>query len=405
MVGIDLSNGNVFWAKAFERLLQDGQLLVHCPVTPYQTTILLPHIQQELGCYLNLREEIGLLASYEKACRMGELYSSYAGSFAAKRYLPLFQLYQEALAPFCRLVEFTPPVLPGLETFMDSRFALDYCAELHNNLLIEQLLERNIGFDSYSFSLAYSHVVRASSPQKCRDRFIMAISWGGVPSLAVVLNPESIQLDMQNKFLTCIELFSRKHPACMKKLLDMGLTIQDQYKAIRLMQALSRKKGDIIFGLIENSHHLGMPVTEITESVLDSLMEAFMALEGEALIEPLNLDDYKYRAYVSELTTAAQLKMESSIMRHCIQTYSAAVKERKCRVFHICKNSKHSTVAIYPECEYEIHGPRNSEPPSEHVEIADSLSRFLWKSFEHTEEGSPDLDDDVQDTLLLAAGQ
>lgn len=380
MVGIDALSGKVFWTNAFERFLHDGQLQVTCPVTPYQTTIQLPQLRQDLGCYVNLRDEIGLLASYEKACRMDELYDSYVGSFSANS-LQLFQTHQETLSPFCQLIEFTPPVLPGLEAWMDSRFALDYNVELLNNEQVDSLLSKAEGFDSYSFTLAYNYIVR-SSPRKCRNRFIIGVSWGGIPALDIMLNPASVHSDLQKKHLACIELFSRKHPACMKQLMKMNMTIQDQYKAIRLMQKLSNKKGDIIFGLIENSQHLGVSVSEISEAVLTSLLEAFMAVEGESLVEPVDLEDYKHKASVAEITTAAGLKMESSIMRHCIQTYSAAVKKRICRVFHIYKNGRHSTAAIYPECEFEIHGPRNSDPPHEHVEIADSLSRVLWKCFE-----------------------
>ena len=404
MVGIDTFGGRLYWTKAFEKFLHDGQLQVTCPVTPYQTTIRLAQKERELGCYVNLREEIDLLMSYMEFCELDGTDCTYEGSFPARKYLDGFLRYREKLSPFCHLVELTPPVLPGLEPFMDSRFALEYCdAGKHHSQDILELLNDSVGVDSYSFIMAYNHMYRSSSSQKTRERFVMAVTRGGIPAFAAVLRPENFQSELLKSHLNCIERFGHKHPACLKKLLELGMTIREQCDAIRLLQTLSRKIGDIIYRLVEHSHNLGVRLTEISEPIVESLLDAFMVVEGGSFVEPVNLESFKYKDSVRELTTSAELYVESSTMRHCISSYAAAVKSGECRVFHISRYDRDSTAAIYQGGLFELYGPRNSAPPHLHVMITRNLARIVKKCFERRNESRANLCKGESDTYMNVA--
>jgi hypothetical protein len=85
---------------------------------------------------------------------------------------------------------------------------------------------------------------------------------------------------------------------------------------------------------------------EITKEWVQSLIDKEKERMAKPLCEPYDLSDFKYKDYVRELTSPLDLKVEGSVMGHCVGGYSNALEDGRSRIFHIEVDGIGSTLEL-----------------------------------------------------------
>ena len=99
------------------------------------------------------------------------------------------------------------------------------------------------------------------------------------------------------------------------------------------------------------------------------------------LVNPVELDLFKYNKKVSELNSTYKLEVEGHLMKHCVGGYTSAIKNGS-RIFSIESGGSYSTVEFRKNSNgmwmtKQHYGIRNSKPAEKNVEIVNELKRYL----------------------------
>lgn len=384
-VGYDCYGKKIYFTDDFVTFSRSRQLRIQSPVSA-ESLLSLLKFQHICDCYIDLEEEVSQLVGYRKICDQQGILGVYDDCVSAcgKR---IYDDYRLLLEPFCALLEFEQPVLPGLEVPMEMQYQIvfknDPDSAGYANLINLFIHNNHACYDSYVFALLHNLALRKSSSKAVKRRLIIAMSYATTTCM-VLLNPECLQHDFSEKHIQVIEQFRTLHPFCVNTLLSLGLSIIEMYKAIRLIRAYTKKNGNQIIGLIETHKRIGYKLEEVSRASLEQLLETYRTTAGVALVEnQVDLSSFEYRESVVELTTTTELEIEGWKMNNCIGGYAAALKSDsgRTRIFHIDGLSP-STLAIYYEedhknVNFEVYGHSNRDALPEHLIVAERLGNYL----------------------------
>ncbi|MFN7656367.1 MAG: hypothetical protein ACK5OW_01095, partial [bacterium] len=83
-----------------------------------------------------------------------------------------------------------------------------------------------------------------------------------------------------------------------------------------------------------------------TNEQLVKFIEEEKSKDSQALVEPLNLNDFIFNKNIKELISNLQLKMEGTMMGHCVGGYGSQVERGYSRIFHVEHNGIGSTLEL-----------------------------------------------------------
>jgi len=380
--------------EEFREFTKTKQLRVTSPVFG-RTYLELGKYRDLFGAYVDWDEEALLMASFRQAA---SIYSNaFDDTLDADDYL-LFEQYISSVAPYCTVSGASQLVLPGMESLLGSSWdaSFDHGRAMEIKSYIHQaLMASGYSLTSYTFTQGFNILVRKCAGVSTRKRFERAL----VHTFAVqhVLNhPECLQHDFNSKHLEEINAFRKLHPMAMNVIMQTTPVFTDQVRSIKLLKRMGRLHGNpnFVIGLVEQAGQYGIKLIEISERSINDLVGGYSSIGADKLLEAADLSEFKYRDAVSECTTREALLWEGRRSSNCVGGYAGAVQqaEGKVRVFHLhtLDDNQHSTVAIYYEnqdenqvVEYELRGPKNTEPTERHILITNALACFLrdtiWK--------------------------
>ena len=345
--------------------------------------------------YVDWDEEALLMSGFRQAV---SVYSNACDDRLDADDYRLFELYYDFAAPHCAVAGAAQLVLPGMEKILGRTWV----AEFHHPR--EQEIKENIrqvlicsgySLNSHSFTSGYNILVRKSAGNSVRKRFNLALSYRFAVQ-HVFNHPKCLQYDFSCNHLEEIKKFRGLHEKAMNVIMEVTPGFAAQVASIRLLKSMGRLHGnpDFVIGLVEQAGQYGIKLKEISVRSINDLVGGYSSIGGTKLLDAADLSKFKYRDVVSECTTRESLVWEGRRSSNCIEGYAGTVQraEGKVRIFHLhtTDDNQHSTAAIYYEgqdseyeLDYELYGPKNTDPTERHIKITNSLACFLrdslWK--------------------------
>jgi hypothetical protein len=409
--GIDLSNGILHYTNSFVEFMKSKQLLVDIPYTPLHTTIRLIKKFITYGgfCYCNLEEEFRYLhqastlsinecgriigkETYEKYKKYERVSFHYIVKDEIKtqnvdltKYFKLRRPHGNEIPNSYRKEHFTQHEFTshyyGQETPLDDSKITNEAQDLwfwESTGVFENIDQkfRHVYELKRIWELLYRN--RKKSHQKKID---MILNFGSkrnqfstntalqafevfdeyqgrsYPAKCLLVNDDYYKCDFTQKHLEEIERFFSEHRRLCG--LFSRLNLQEQYQKMSMLKALSNKEGEWVIGVLENvSLESQMINIEITKEWVQGLIEKEKERMGKPLCEAYDLSEFKYKDCVKELTSPLDLKVEGSVMGHCVGGYSYSIEKGLSRIFHIEVDGIGSTLEIginkNPSLEYSV---------------------------------------------------
>ena len=166
------------------------------------------------------------------------------------------------------------------------------------------------------------------------------------PVQCLLSNEYYYKCDFTKEHLDEIVNFVFEHRR-LSTLLSRTNNVQEQYNNVKMIKSLAKQEGQWIIGTLET---LGLNEIisgfVITKEWVEGLIEKEKKRLLIPLVEPLNLNGFKYKDYVTELVKPLDLKMEGDKMGHCVGGYSDTIVKGKSRIFHIEVDGISSTLQV-----------------------------------------------------------
>ena len=185
------------------------------------------------------------------------------------------------------------------------------------------------------------------------------------PVQCLMTNEYFYKCDFTKEHLDEIVEFVHEHRR-LGGLLSRVDTVQEQYNNVKMIKTLAKQEGQWIIGTLET---LGIQEmirgTVITKEWVEGLIKKEKERMSTPLIDPINLDGFKYKNYVTELVKPLDLKLEGEKMGHCVGGYSYNIERGESRIFHIEVDGISSTLEVglvrYTTMLFELDTPSNRE--------------------------------------------
>jgi hypothetical protein len=166
------------------------------------------------------------------------------------------------------------------------------------------------------------------------------------PVQCLMANEYYYKCDFTKEHLDEIVGFVNEHKR-LGGLLSRVDTVQEQYNHVKMIKSLAKQEGQWIIGTLET---LGLQEmikgTIISKEWVEGLIEKEKERMSTPLLEPINLDKFKYKDCVTELVKPLDLKMEGEKMGHCVGGYSYNLEQGESRIFHIEVDGISSTLEV-----------------------------------------------------------
>lgn len=384
----------LYATEDFRTFSETKQLRITSPVLG-RTYLELGKYRDLFGAYVDWDEEALLISAFRQAA---SIYSNAYDDQLDYHCYRLFEQNYNFVAPYCSVTGDSQLVFTGMESMIGGRWdaVFDHPKAVEiKNYIQHCLLGSGYRLTSHTFTSGFNLLVRKCSGNGIRKRFKLASTH--TFALQHVFNhPECLQHDFSSKHLEEINMFRNLHPAAMNVIMETNLSFAGQVESIKLLKKMGRLHGnpDFVIGLVEQSGQYGIKLKEISERSINDLVGGYSSIGVNKLLEAADLSEFKYSEIVSECTTREALLWEGRRSNNCIGGYASSVQlaEGRIRIFHLhtLDDNQHSTAAIYywredgdHDVEYELLGPKNSEPTELHIMITNSLADFLrdtiWK--------------------------
>jgi hypothetical protein len=376
--GIDLSNGVLHYTKEFVEFLKSKQVLVIIPYTPFHTAVRMVKKMDMYGsfCYCDLDYEMKYLneAKYiEDVCQFFgkenydkfQEYKHILGEYIEIKPLEFRQMpYEYKLKYFPKSME--TKALGRVVKMVSSRF---------DDVDVEVSEERRLWRYEFIKDLGYIdeeldkvwllkkvwELKYRPMKKSHRNKINNILSYHKTDFTCLYNDGDGRQIpyhvqclisndgyydcDFTDKHLEEIHRFINEHRGLAGVLFKSG-NVQEQYNNIKLIKSITKQEGQWIIGVLET---LGCDInsqTKITKEWVMGLVEKEKQRMSTPLVDPINLSGFKYKKYVTELTTPLELRVEGEKMGHCVGGYSGDIKRGGSRIFHIEVDGIGSTLQI-----------------------------------------------------------
>jgi hypothetical protein len=358
--GIDLKSGVLHYTDSFVKFLKSKQVLVDIPYTPFHTAIRLVKKMEMYGdfCYCDLDYEMNYLYQATQ--------SDEACLFFGKENYDKFIIHHEWLHEY---IEVSPVDIKNMphdyrkkyfpNSFKPNIFVendVTYTPSEYNELSgaftnrhddyidtemvegrelwtykftkefkdipdeFERMWELKKIWDFKYRNLKKSHKKKIDmimgynkTPKKgniLNLDYVLSETGMSYPVQCLITNDFYYKCDFTTKHLDEIVSFINQHRR-LGKLLSKTNNVQEQYNNVKMIKSLAKQEGEWIIGTLET---LGLKKiwndTIITKEWVDGLIEEEKQRMSEPLCEPYDLSGFKYKDYVTELTTPLALQAE-----------------------------------------------------------------------------------------------
>ena len=158
------------------------------------------------------------------------------------------------------------------------------------------------------------------------------------------------------------------------------------YHIATFIKKIEKEKYNSIIGYIENYEvdKLSVPkdykeARDIAKFLIKEYWDERKKNERK-LVKAINLNNFKEKAAIKELTTNIELELEGEYMNHCVGGYSNSIGEAH-RIFHLKTDSDESTLELKKRqrkwCNMQHRGKCNAKPSIENNKLACDLVDFL----------------------------
>jgi hypothetical protein len=421
-VGIDLSNGVLHYTDSFVKFLKSKQVLVDLPYTPLHTAIRLVKKMEMYGdfCYCDIDYEMNYLyqatgtdeacmffgkENYDKFITHHEILQDYIEIKSVeiknmpheyrKKYFPnSFKVLNKPIGDnmtttptYGNYVEtemvegrelWTYEFVKGFKYIPDEftkmwelkkiwDFKYRHLKKSHKQKIdiIMSYGKKNLGLDDLN-GLVYTLEQSGNQPY---------------PTQCLMIHDYYYKCDFTEEHLDEIVGFVNDHRR-LGRLLSKANNVQEQYNNVKMIKSLAKQEGQWIIGTLET---LGgdemVKGTVITKEWVEGLIEKEKQRMSTPLVEPINLDKFKYKDCVTELVRPLDLKMEGEKMGHCVGGYSHNIERGESRIFHIEVAGIGSTLEIgmagYPEhVMFELNNHENRKTGKKEFRVKQHQGRY-----------------------------
>ena len=381
--GIDLSNGVLHYTDSFVKFLKSKQVFVDIPYTPFHTAIRLIKKMEMYGnfCYCDIDYEMNYLyqaTNSDEACM-----------FFGKENYDKFITYKDILTQY---MEVTPVEIGNMpyeyrkKYFPNSFKQNTYHNTGNNNAYVETEMIEGRELWTYKFIKKYNDIPDGyvkmwelkkiwdfkyrNLKQSHKNKIDMIMLYDfesktkksifnvnqqkleesgkqiSYPVQCLMANEKFYDCDFTKEHLDEIVEFITEHRR-LGGLLSRVNTVQEQYNNVKMIKTLAKQEGQWIIGTLET---LGLKEIIKGSTISKEWVEGLIVKEKERmstpLVEPIDIDNFKYKDCVTELVKPLDLQMEGEKMGHCVGGYSYNLEEGTSRIFHIEVDGISSTLEI-----------------------------------------------------------
>lgn len=384
--GIDLSNGVLHYTDSFVKFLKSKQVLVDIPYTPFHTAIRLVKKMEMYGdfCYCDIDYEMNYL--YQAT------HTSEACMFFGKENYDKFITHHDWLVDY---IQVTPVEIKNMpyeyrkkyfpNSYSQNKDLSSYSINTNNYQYVDTEMVEGRELWTYQFIKEFDDIPDGYErmwelkkiwdfkyrylKKSHKNKIDMIMSYGkqslrknklgesvftlsesdeymSYPIKCLMANEHFYKCDFTKEHLGEIVEFVHEHRR-LGGLLSRVDTVQEQYNNVKMIKTLAKQEGQWIIGTLET---LGLQEmirgTVITKEWVEGLIEKEKERMSTPLIDPINLDGFKYKNYVTELVKPLDLKLEGEKMGHCVGGYSYNIERGESRIFHIEVDGISSTIEV-----------------------------------------------------------
>lgn len=383
--GIDLKNGKLHYTESFEKFLKSKQVLVDIPYTPFHTAVRLVKKLSMYGdfCYCDLDYEMNYLyqatrsdescmffgkENYDKFINHHEFLDEYIEIKSVdiknmpfeyrKKYFPNSFKPNNFLNKFGENSYVETEMVEGRElwTYSFKKPYDDIPYEFDKMWELKKIWDFKYRFMKKSHQKKVDMIINFNQGEnkpksgKIMNLFYTLQAEGGkhysFPFQCLMTNDKYYDCDFTEEHLKEINDFVKEH-RLLAGMLSRTNSVQEQYENIKMLKALANKEGQWIIGTVETlGREESIKGRKITKEWVEGLIEKEKIRMSTPLLDPVDLSEFKYKEYVTELTTPLQLRKEGDIMGHCVGGYSYDLERGESRIFHIEIDGIGSTLQV-----------------------------------------------------------
>lgn len=378
-VGVDIKSKRIYCTKHFELFLHSRQLQVANASTPFHTVIRLAKKAYEMKCYVDLKHEVKMLATYADIARLRSVRSS-TPRFLGEKHIKSYQQFRDQIGQYC-----TASPVPDRDGFWELTFR-DDISIAHEFEQRFRALGVCVPESVTAFVNAWDLLYRPTTRNAERRVFQEALSYGNsYVAQASMAHRGFISPDYSPKQARMVHKYMKGHSAAIGTLL--GSNIGEQYRTIKMLEGLG-EDGLLVVGVLETQQtDFNRIPAPLTHEWVKGYVADYKSRFSGALVEPIDLLAFEHRASVRELVSDVDLRVEGARMCHCVGGYAGEVKDGYSRIFHIEVNGRHSTLEVCYGSRWSnsellpyIHqqrGKRNADVSPEESRVAKDLLAYL----------------------------
>lgn len=379
--GLDIKNNKIIYTEDFVEFLTNKEIKVIRPCSPLQTTLRMFKKVNELNVFCNIEHEVRLLTTsflhldhYQINKYIGietkEKYDKYLGfidkyftliEVKEPNFLPdnLKEYYLNNVGnPLFKLWSYEPVLnfdivegFSGIASIMRIWYLLYTTKKKSQQDKINKIFYKNVFLGDMSEDIWYRYEPngvfnweevneKKKIPYYDSMRFTYKM---------LMTKKDYYKCNFTIKHVDILDKFISEHHALFN-LISFCDTIQEQYNIVKYIKSLSNKEGDWVIGVLENINYRdtqlnrnGVKLTNdyILKEIEKGKKESFIELN-----EKLDLSDFKYKKYITELNTIEGLRSEGRKMGHCVGGYYESIESGESHIFHIEYEGVGSTIQI-----------------------------------------------------------
>jgi hypothetical protein len=331
---VDLETNILVWDRHFEHFLHSRQLEIATVHTPWHTFLrLLKKLEELPNVYADVATSAEVVAAIAQSKYYADLLykGSVSDSFGAKN-LQMAERLRASWEPYFTLS--TKMVEAG-----ETQIAL---SSLVPNGQVDSAIMARVdalkgGVLHGGAGAVYSAHRKTSAMTRAKvDQVAAVTSALDIRRILHLQGERYVQGQVTDKHIEVVQGFFNQHMVIEHTFSDM--TLDEQFHAVKRLEALARERGDWVFGAIETR---ACANDVANAAALELLLTRYQKEQQAPLkVKPLDLPVLP-RSWVAkgwsveELLTVGALQEEGTVMGHCVGGYASRVRSNSCRILRI----------------------------------------------------------------------
>jgi hypothetical protein len=359
-VAVDLETGTLVWDRHFEKFIHSRQLEIATVHTPWHTFLrLLKKLEELPGVYADVTASADVVTAIAQSEQFNYLLhlGGISDQFGEKN-RALAERLRSQWEPYFNLQSHSVTLGEAEVALarMSPRGTVDSALLQRVNQLRGSVLH-------YGPQAVYAARRKTAATTVAKQRQVEEAAERAptVARFSKVHGEYYVQGQVTDRHIDVVEAFCKDHMTMERVLSDM--TLDEQFRAVKQMEALARERGGWVFGAIETqacANDLASP------AALDLFLTRYHKERNAPIkVQPLDLPVLpkawaRQGWMVEELLTPLDLEDEGKTMGHCVGGYVGRVRSNSCRILRIrtgSDKSAWSTVELRSRTYGESIGP------------------------------------------------